>query len=575
MARACWNAAVIMSALCVLCASPLSVLAQPAPDETTPSPTPAAAPAAAVEPADVQAQPEATPEARPAPEQDKPEAKPAPQGDSADGEVKRALVRPTPATIKPTPAPKPTPKAEPEEGPAKLTTQLGEIQSTFTFGSYARVRAASDLRGGTARPVNVVTHGSRIDEYSYAELEFQQRFEKATAADAKFYAQLVATLALSNDLFHFTGEFDQTIATRNLYGDMGWRQGPLTVSFWAGSRMYRGDDIYLLDFWPLDNLNTVGGGGVVAYDKKGFGRSELKIHGGVNRLNNPFQYQTVDVPGFITGAQEIEFLNRQRRIMSFRFQQDVWLTKDDKGNPTSGAKLMLYAEDHRLPEGERRNPDGLSTETLAAEDGLRLGAELGAWRGVGFFKGSFVNLFVNHGRNLAAYGEFGVPVGVNLNETSAGARSTMLALSADLETPYAGALFGSYYKYFRDADRDSVDFDDYWEAVFAMRAHAYVTDHIHPGFEISYQVRRPDGPFAGTSNYEVPSVTKLSFIQALRLKKGMYSRPELRFIYSYAIPNASARNLYAPEDPRASLTAQHYLGVMVEWWFNNASLFRP
>ena len=32
--------------------------------------------------------------------------------------------------------------------------------------------------------------------------------------------------------------------------------GRCLMGIWAGSRMYRGDDIYLLDFWPLDNLNT-------------------------------------------------------------------------------------------------------------------------------------------------------------------------------------------------------------------------------------------------------------------------------------------------------------------------------
>ena len=43
---------------------------------------------------------------------------------------------------------------------------------------------------------------------------------------------------------------------RNLYA-----QGTYdNITMWAGSRMYRGDDIYLLNWWPLDNQNTVGGG---------------------------------------------------------------------------------------------------------------------------------------------------------------------------------------------------------------------------------------------------------------------------------------------------------------------------
>ena len=150
-----------------------------------------------------------------------------------------------------------------------------------------------------------------------------------------------------------------------------------------------------------------------------------------------------------------------------------------------------------------------------------------------------------------------------------------MALSADLETPYAGLLLGAYYKYFQDADDQQVDDDDYWEGIFAARAHAYLGRHIHPGVEFSYQVRKPEGPNPGTNQYEVPTVTKLSLIQAISLDKGMYSRPQLRLIYSHSWLNASAQNLYRPEDPRSQMSSQQYFGVMVEWWFNNASLFRP
>ena len=469
----------------------------------------------------------------------------------------------------------PEPMAIPEREPE------APIESTFTFGSYGRVRGATDFEGGRPAPQNVVTHGSRVDEYNYAELEFQQLFVRPRGEQKKTYAQVVATLAMGDDLFHFTGEFDQAIAMRNLYAELGWRQDGLTVAFWGGSRMYRGDDIYLLDFWPLDNLNTVGGGVLAAYAWARLGRSELKVHSGSSLLNDPFQLQVVQVPGFDFGTQEVTYLNRQRTISSLRLQQDFWLKTRADGTPRAGAKVMLYGEDHRLPEGTRRTEDGLNEERLAAESGRKVGAEFGAWQGRGFFKGSFANLFLVQADDLAAYGEFGVPRGVNLNETSQGARSRMVALSADLETPYAGLLVGSYYKYFRDADRDEEDFDDYWEAIVAARAHLYVTDHIHPGLEYSYQVRRPEGPFAPTDQFEVPTVSKFSVIQAFRLKKGMYSRPEVRLLYTRSQLNASAVNLFSPEDPRlervsgnGALTT-HYFGVMVEWWFNNASLFRP
>lgn len=509
--------------------------------------------------------------------------------DAIEGEIIRTdaetLKEAPAATAQPTPAPdnallpqaaaKPT-QAEPEsdDSPFQRHSRIGDIESYFTFASYARVRAATDLAGQTAKPVNVVTHGSRIDEYSYGELEFAQRFV-VPHTQSKFYSQVVATLAFANDFFHFTGDFDQTMAMRNLYGDAGWAMPGLQIGFWAGSRMYRGDDIYLLDFWPLDSLNTVGGGAYAVYDLPDIGRTELKLHAGASRLNNNYQFQTIEVPGLRFGSEEIVFLDRQRFIASARLQQDLWLDTRYDGSPRMGLKLVLYGEDHSMDDGTRRAPDGLSNETLPAESGTKLGTEIGLWVGDGFFERSFVNLFYTYASDLAVYGEFGIPSGVNINKTSEGAKMHQVALSSALETPYAGALFGAYYKYFQDADRDSQDFDDYWEAIFSTRIHGYVTDHVHPGVELSYQVRRPEGPYPDTNRYEVPAITKISFIQAITLDRYMYSRPQLRFIYSYAHVNESAKALYRPEDPRSQQDYQQYLGVSVEWWFNNASLFRP
>ena len=537
----------------------------------------------------------------PQPEDGEVPAELVPEAEETDQEVEEEAPPPQ-ASPAPAPAPQPKPpivvgpipKKPPNLTPASTPPLLKledpeapqddavvaipqKIRSEFQFASYGRVRGASDLEGGRPRPVNVVSFGSRIDELNYAELEFQQRFEVPGANPHEtFTMQVVATLALGDDLFHYTGDFDQAIATRNLYAEGGWRLGNgLSTSFWAGSRMYRGDDIYLLDFWPLDNLNTVGGGGAVAYDWPEFGRTELKLHGGASRSLAPYQYQLIEVPGLDFGADQVLLLDRQRTILSARLQHDLWLHTRQNGTPTSGLKLVLYGESHDLPEGTRRLEDGLTTETLPAESGTKLGAELGAWIARGLFEGSFMNLFYAHTQDLAAYGEFGIPTGVNTQDTSLGASSHLLAISANLETPWAGMLLGAYYKTFADADAQQEDFDDYWESIFAARAHAYLTDHIHPGIELSYQVRQPQGPFARTNAFEAPAVTKLTLMQAISLQPKMYSRPQLRLLYTRSMLNDSALNLYAPEDPRRGLATQHYLGVMVEWWFNNVSLFRP
>lgn len=71
---------------------------------------------------------------------------------------------------------------------------------------------------------------------------------------------MLFTFALFGPYAHYDGDFvDQSMAVRNLYVRMANLSQTLDgLSLWAGSRMYRGDDIYLLEWWPLDELNTVG-----------------------------------------------------------------------------------------------------------------------------------------------------------------------------------------------------------------------------------------------------------------------------------------------------------------------------
>ena len=186
----------------------------------------------------------------------------------------------------PEPAPLPPPRETFVKGPPDTTpyaidddrppSDHGDLG--FRFGSYGRVLAGTDLRGGKPAAANVVAHGPRIVEPSYLELDFSYGFDTPSGKRLR----PVITLAFDGTLFHDTGDFDAQPALRNLF-----LEGQLTreVTGWVGSRMYRGDDIYLFDYWPLDDLNTVGGG--LVYTAKSL---ELAAHVGVNRLNDPFQY---------------------------------------------------------------------------------------------------------------------------------------------------------------------------------------------------------------------------------------------------------------------------------------------
>ena len=131
-----------------------------------------------------------------------------------------------------------------------------KASQSFQFGSYGRVTASSDTTGGGGQSPRVVAYGPRVLEGSYSEIDFAYRHALASTG-AAFDTHL--TLGFGEQLFHFNGEFESQVAIRNLYLEVH-DAIVAGLSVWAGSRMYRGDDVYLLDFWPLDEQNTVGGG---------------------------------------------------------------------------------------------------------------------------------------------------------------------------------------------------------------------------------------------------------------------------------------------------------------------------
>src|SRR5262245_21314494 len=113
----------------------------------------------------------------------------------------------------------------------------------FDYGSYGRISAATDLEGGPGVGTNVVSHGSRLEENPYVELDV---YYAHTAEEARW--RVVASVALTGALQHFEGFAQQTqLQLRNLYLQVDGIGRPW-LSVWAGSRMYRGDDIYLFDF---------------------------------------------------------------------------------------------------------------------------------------------------------------------------------------------------------------------------------------------------------------------------------------------------------------------------------------
>src|SRR3989442_471553 len=201
-------------------------------------------------------------------------------------------------------------KREPGSPPPPTETATG-----FDFGSYGRIGVGSDARGHEGYSTNVVSHGSRLEEAPYLELNFY--YSRSVGGDPHRRWRVVLVPAFAGgDLFHYSGDFTSHIAIRNAYAETQ-NLGLDGLSLWAGSRMYRGDDIYLFDYWPLVNLNTIGAG--ARYERK---KLDIALHAGLNRLNDLYQYQTLDTPPRGLGPPgRSTVLDRPRFVSSLKLSQ--------------------------------------------------------------------------------------------------------------------------------------------------------------------------------------------------------------------------------------------------------------
>jgi hypothetical protein len=482
------------------------------------------------------------------------------------------------AAVQPPPEPQPVKDEAAGKTVEKAGKKDGEepqpaagIKKGFTFGSYGRMGFGTTEEGRSVKPFEIVGHPPRLFEGNYVEVDLSYILDSAPDR----YIKVLLTTAFMANFFHYSGSPDVDLAVRNLYIEVKGYLAPwLTV--WAGSRMYRGDDIYLVDFWPMDMLNTIGGGLVFTP-----GPWEFKVHVGVNRLDDSYQVQQIQVAADLFEPRTVLFMDRQRFIVSlkgtryFLFREGDW---------SKGAKVSVYGEFHSLPDGYYYREDQ-PAEKLASDCGWLVGAQGGVW---GLVKNSFFNLWVRGSGGLASYGELSVPFGLDADKRTTRARDFLVGLSGNFEFGVGGLLGGAYLRYFRDADPNVYDLDDYWEGVLVARLQFYLIDMVHLALEVGEAFRRTTGlaqelpvfdPDTGSFKpppHEVPSVTHAALMLIFSPPgKGTLTRPQIRLIGALQAPNAASRHLYPDEDIRSGGRKMKdnlfwTMGLQAEWWFNSS-----
>lgn len=420
----------------------------------------------------------------------------------------------------------------------------------FSLGSYGRFGVGTDLTGRLGHSANIVAHGPRLLESGYAELEVRRDDDLGAVK-----SRVVTTLAFFPPFFQFDGNAAQSIALRNLYAE-----GALGDSFsaWVGSRMVRGDDIYLLDFWPLDNLNTVGGGARYTFESG----TRLELTVGLTRLAQPSQLQFVLSPSPVgSGAVPVASLDRPRLVESLKLVQDF-------PDGARGLRFSLYAEAHQLSAGVWRDPGTGDERALPVDSGYLVGGQATGWLG----SGRFLHLWVREAVGLATVDPLSLPTSTANDFTTQGAHSTRVAMAAGFDGARFGVLAGGYVDLVRAAGVASTNANSFDEGALVVRGQWYAAERFGVAAELSHQRRTVDLVDAASGALRTGSVTQLGLMPYFSpLGQGLFARPQLRVVYAVSFRDAGARSFFAPDDVFSRRGVEHYLGLSVEWWFNSSS----
>jgi maltoporin len=432
----------------------------------------------------------------------------------------------------------------------------------FWFGSYGRVGISWDSAGGQGQPLGITPYRPRLIEDNYLELDFGYHAYRSKLINV----DTVMTLSFFDQFFHYDGNADSHLAIRRAFVEAtGLGGGHLFLS--VGSRWLRGNDIYLLNFWPLDDLNTMGL--TVGHRTAS---SDAYLHVGVSRLIKGKQVQYVDVPAVDNfGADSILFLNRQRTIAALLYEKRYARSTQNQNLKSGGWKWKLYGEFHMLPEGERALEGGYSeTETLSNDQGLLVGAQLGFWGMRHQF--DHLNIWLRYAQGLAVFDELGAPSSFNFDRRSWDAKEVRLALAGNHVFGKMSLQWGGYWRYYRDADQLTVDYDDRSEGSISVRPQLNL-GFFTPAIELSMQGSQALGfhpdPLRSTQDpafiYQGALIPAFSFGKKSEI--GSFTRPQIRLIYALSYLNQEARARYAQLDPRSQETLVHYIGTRAEWWF--------
>jgi maltoporin len=450
-----------------------------------------------------------------------------------------------------------------------LLAQIPSVSNKlFSIGSYGRAGVAYGLGASNTdfpQSLNLNGMGSiggRFEENDYFELATALHFEPAIAEKEKTQINVQARFAFYTTQGQLIGNVSNksiggiVTALPELYAEANNIMGS-DWSVWMGARLFRSDDIHIIDHFYFDDHSGQGAG--VKYKNTQFTQIFTGSIDTTSTLPPNFYLNIVN------GTPTLGLRNRYVSILEHKIMVKAGYVK-------------LLAEYQRLPSGTTQDAD--TFYNYPADNGYVVGAKY--LKNISSkIPGSFNAISARYGTGIANGGDGGssrtyVTYGAPNIETNSFKKAYSIALTEtfllNISKNYSLNGYAIYTKS-RGAS-DSLNkapdylgkqllFNQKQDISAGARGTWYIKDWLHLLHEFDLAWRKD-----GTQDFA--QMTKFTIAPTLvpTAIRDVWARPHFRLVYSIAHYNKfAADNLYSPYlSQSGSKSWGQYLGAKVEWW---------
>jgi maltoporin len=450
-----------------------------------------------------------------------------------------------------------------------IVAQIPSVSNKlFSIGSYGRAGVAYGLGTSNSdfpQSLNLNGMGSiggRFEENDYFELATALHFEPTIAEKEKTQINVQARFAFYTTQGQLIGNVSNksiggiVTALPELYAEANNIMGS-DWSVWMGARLFRSDDIHIIDHFYFDDHSGQGAG--VKYKNTQFTQIFTGSIDTTSTLPPNFYLNIVN------GTPTLGLRNRYVSILEHKIMVKAGYVK-------------LLAEYQRLPSGTTQDAD--TFYNYPADNGYVVGAKY--LKNISSkIPGSFNAISARYGTGIANGGDGGssrtyVTYGAPNIETNSFKKAYSIALTEtfllNISKNYSLNGYAIYTKS-RGAS-DSLNkapdylgkqllFNQKQDISAGARGTWYIKDWLHLLHEFDLAWRKD-----GTQDFA--QMTKFTIAPTLvpTAIRDVWARPHFRLVYSIAHYNKfAADNLYSPYlSQSGSKSWGQYLGAKVEWW---------